>query len=180
MIVQFIYFYLFERARANMRGSTRGRKGQAEREKQTLLWAGSPMWGVFPGPWDHDPMNMYVLWLSSVSYSQPKNCGMWQLQKCFCSCRARRTRTGWARSRHSLSREAPEAVCRALCTLPGPRWINHCFPPPVKSQGCHWWLCDLRKIASLLWASISSFVMTHYSHQRVFVRIKSFKMEWSM
>ena len=27
---------------------------EEEREKQSPCWAGSPMWGLIPGPWDHD------------------------------------------------------------------------------------------------------------------------------
>ena len=40
----FIYLFIWERAQQKER----------EREKQTPRWAGSPMQGLIPGPWDHD------------------------------------------------------------------------------------------------------------------------------
>ena len=40
-------FYLFEREWAGMSGSG----GQRKREKLAPRWAGSPIWGLIPGPW---------------------------------------------------------------------------------------------------------------------------------
>ena len=37
-----------------LRASTSGGEGQKARENQTSCWAGSPMWGLIPGPQDHD------------------------------------------------------------------------------------------------------------------------------
>ena len=48
-------FFLFLKTlfeRESVWESTSGREGQ--REKQTPHWAGSPMRGSNPGPWDHD------------------------------------------------------------------------------------------------------------------------------
>ena len=57
----FLRFYLFihlrewEREKEKAHKSTnRGSNRQREREKQTPLWAGSPMSCSIPGPWDHD------------------------------------------------------------------------------------------------------------------------------
>ena len=41
------FIYLF--ARENMHVT-----GERQRKKQTPGWAGSPMWDLIPGPWDHD------------------------------------------------------------------------------------------------------------------------------
>ena len=42
----FIYLFETETAEAEV--------WQKEREKQTALWAGNPMWSSIPRPWDHD------------------------------------------------------------------------------------------------------------------------------
>ena len=51
------FIYLFERERERLRERVHTSWGeqQREREKQASCWAGSPVEGSIPGPWDHDP-----------------------------------------------------------------------------------------------------------------------------
>ena len=51
----FYYIYLFDRERDSQREREHKQgEWEREREKQTPCWAGSPMWGSIPDPWDHD------------------------------------------------------------------------------------------------------------------------------
>ena len=47
------WFYLFISEWVHEHNQSE-RQREEGRKKQTLLWAGSLMWGLIPGPWDHD------------------------------------------------------------------------------------------------------------------------------
>ena len=54
----FLRFHLLERE--HKQG-----EWQRQREKQAPCWAGNPMWGLIPGPWDHNlSLRQMLNWLS--------------------------------------------------------------------------------------------------------------------
>ena len=64
-----------------LRASTSGGEGQKAREKQTSCWAGSPMWGLIPGPWYH-----VLSWRQTLNWPNHPGALICLLWRNVCSC----------------------------------------------------------------------------------------------
>ena len=73
LVFLILYLFTWERLRAQAGGAA-----EREREKQAPCWAGSPMRGSIPGPWDHD-----LNWRKTLNWQNHPAAAPWSLLKYF-------------------------------------------------------------------------------------------------